>query len=246
MSKTAAVKAFTAEQEKVLRGWTACYPYPIMGLIEAMRQVQQWHLCIKPEDEAFLAELFKTTRTHVHGVATFFPYFTQKPTGRQRIGLCHGLSCAMAGSDKMAGCLETKLGVKEKQTTKDGQFSWEEMECLGACDFAPALIVNEKLKGKATDEMIQQVMGKQSRYDRFVSIVAPQAGHEQAGYRARDMSGEKQRDMKLKRENKGASSSRPIVPAVAEYSRLVSDISGLLERARRTSVLAVNGILTAA
>ena len=155
-----AVKSpFTPEQEKALKAWTTHYPYPMMGLLEAMRAVQQWHLCIRPEDEAYLAALFETSGAHVHEVATFFPYFTQKPTGRRRIGLCHGISCALAGSDKMASCLEKALGVPEGETTPDGEFSWEEMECLGACDFAPALLVNEELKGRATEDSIAKVKG---------------------------------------------------------------------------------------
>lgn len=149
---------FTSEQEKELAGWTTCYPYPMMGLIEAMRAVQEWHRCIRPEDEGYLAELFNTTVAHVHEVATFFPFFTQKPVGRSRIGICRTLSCQLAGSREMVKCLESKLGVKAGQTTPDGEFSFEEMECLGACDHAPALIVNEELKGRATEELIDSIV----------------------------------------------------------------------------------------
>jgi NADH:ubiquinone oxidoreductase subunit E len=147
-----------SELKKSLERWTRQYPYPIMGLIEAMREVQETELHVSVEAEAYLAELFKTTLSHVHGVATFFPYFTQEPTGRHRVGLCHGLSCAMAGADKAAACLEKKLGVGEKETTKDGKFSWEEMECLGACELAPAMQVNEEMKGKATEELIERLL----------------------------------------------------------------------------------------
>lgn len=143
--------------KKSLERWTTEYPYPIMGLIEAMREVQEKELRISSEAEQYLAQLFNTTVTHVHGVATFFPYFTQEKTGKHRIGLCHGLSCAMAGADKAAKCLQEKLGVEEKETTKDGKFSWEEMECLGACEQAPALQVNDEMKGKATEELISRI-----------------------------------------------------------------------------------------
>lgn len=145
---------FTPEQQKELQGWTTHYPYPIMGLLEAMRSVQTWHRCIKPEDVVYLADLFKTSVSHVHQVATFFPMFTQRPAGKHRFGICHGLSCAIAGADKIAKCLEKTLGARQHETTADGAFSWEEMECLGACDFAPALLVDEHLEGKATEEMV--------------------------------------------------------------------------------------------
>jgi NADH-quinone oxidoreductase subunit E len=159
MSTAAARKVFTPtpEQKKELEGWLTYYPYPIMGLLEAMRSVQTWFRCIPPEAEVYLAELFKTSVSHIHQVATFFPTFTQKPAGKHRVGICHGLSCAMQGSDKIAKCLEKTLGVRERVTTADGNFSWEEMECIGACEFAPALLVDEHLKGKATEESVAKL-----------------------------------------------------------------------------------------
>ena len=88
------------------------------------------------------------------------PYFTAQPVGRHRIGLCRTLSCALAGSDKMAARLEAKLGVKEGAVTPDGRLSFERMECLGACEQAPALLVNEELHGKATEALVDSLVEK--------------------------------------------------------------------------------------
>ncbi len=154
------VSPFTREQEEKLKGWTTHYPYPIMGLLEALRDVQLWSLCIKPEHEVYLAQLFGTTTTRVHEVATFFPMFTREPVGRRRIGVCHGLSCAMAGADKVCHSLEKALGVEEGGTTPDGEFTWEELECIGACDYAPAFQVNDVLQGKATDDAVAKAVKK--------------------------------------------------------------------------------------
>ena len=154
MSKTAVKSPFTPEQETILLGWTKRYPYSSMGLIEALRSVQDWHRRVSPDAAARVAEIFSLPFNRVWGVATFFPTFTTKPTGKHRIGLCHGLSCWLAGSPQMAKCLESTLGVAEKEVTKDGRFSWEEMECLGACEQGPALQVNARLQGQATEEKI--------------------------------------------------------------------------------------------
>ncbi|MBI5884443.1 MAG: NAD(P)H-dependent oxidoreductase subunit E [Elusimicrobia bacterium] len=148
---------FSPEQEKVLKSWTTRYPYPMMGLLEAMRQVQEWHCRVTPEDSAFLARIFETTITHVHGVATFYPQFTAEPMGRKRVCLCRGLSCRLKGSEEMARYLETKLGVKDGQTSKDGGVSLETVECLGACDCGPALSVNDELIGAATKESVDKL-----------------------------------------------------------------------------------------
>ena len=64
----------------------------------------------------------------------------------------------MAGSQEMCRCLEKKLGLKAGETTSDGRFSFETMECLGACDQAPALLVNDELKGAATEEAISRIV----------------------------------------------------------------------------------------
>jgi NADH:ubiquinone oxidoreductase subunit F (NADH-binding)/NADH:ubiquinone oxidoreductase subunit E len=145
----------TPELKKELEGWTTHYPYPIMGLLEALRSVQTAYRCIPADAEVYLAELFKTSVSHVHQVATFFPSFTQKPAGEHRVGICHGLSCAMKGAGQLSACLEKTLGVKEKDTTPDGRLSWEEMECIGACELAPAVLLDERLMGRGSEAMME-------------------------------------------------------------------------------------------
>lgn len=158
MTAPAAVKTpFTPEQEAVLLGWTKRYPYSNMGLVEALRSVQEWKRCVTPESAARVAEIFELPFNRVWSVATFFPTFTTKPTGKHRVGLCHGLSCWLAGSGKMEKCLEGELGTKAFETSADGRLSWEPMECLGACEQGPALLVNDRLQGAATEEKIKKL-----------------------------------------------------------------------------------------
>lgn len=151
------MKPFTDEQEKFLSGWTKKYPYPNLGLIEALRSVQDWHRTISPEAASRVADLFSLSFNHVWGVATFFPTFTRWKTGEKRVGVCHGLSCSLKGSSRAEKSLEKALGVPKKKCTADGKFSWETMECLGACEQAPALLVNDRLAGPATDEAIAKL-----------------------------------------------------------------------------------------
>jgi NADH:ubiquinone oxidoreductase subunit E len=156
-AKTAVKSPFSAEQEKVLIEWSKHYPYPNLGLIEALRSVQDWNRMISPEAAARVAEIFDLPFNRVWGVVNFFPTFTIKPTGKHRIGLCHGLSCYLKGSNKMEACLEKTFGVPAKTPTADGKFSWEAMECLGACEQGPALQVNDRLQGAATEERISKL-----------------------------------------------------------------------------------------
>ena len=155
--KAPAKSPFSAEQEKVLLAWTKRYPYVNMGLSEALRAVQDWHRMVSPEAAAAVADIFQLPFNHVWGVATFFPTFTRWKTGAQRVGVCHGLSCFLKGSGKAEKCLEKTLGVPKKQATPDGRLSWETMECLGACEQGPALLVNDRLVGTATEEAISKL-----------------------------------------------------------------------------------------
>jgi NADH:ubiquinone oxidoreductase subunit E len=148
---------FSPEQEKALKAWTTHYPFPMMGMLEAMRQVQAWHQAVTAADEAYLAELFKTNAAHVHEVATFYPAFTAKPAGRRRVCLCRGLSCRLKGSGEMAGRLSEKLGALDGGVSTDGEVGFETVECLGACDCAPALSVDDELIGPATPESVDQL-----------------------------------------------------------------------------------------
>ncbi len=122
-----------------------------MGLTQALRDVQDWHGLISPEAESTLAEIFGVTPTEVREVHTFYPYFSRTQKGRYRIDVCRNLSCHLAGAQAVCEKLRAAIG-EPGRASDDGLFSWEEVECLGACEMAPALSVNDELQGAATPE----------------------------------------------------------------------------------------------
>ncbi|HAH05843.1 MAG TPA: NADH-quinone oxidoreductase subunit NuoF [Elusimicrobia bacterium] len=149
---------FTPEQEAALKAWTQRYPDPAMGLVEALRDVQRWHGRLSPEAEDWVAVLFKLPLNRVHGVATFYPFFTAKPAGKHRVCVCRNLSCHRAGSPRMLEHLRKRLGVPEGEPTPDQLISYQGVECLGACDHAPALSVDDELVGAASEELLDEVV----------------------------------------------------------------------------------------
>lgn len=80
---------------------------------------------------------------HVHGVATFYTMYNKKPVGKFHIQVCANISCYLAGSDQITEHLCHKLGIEKGQTTKDKNFTIDEVQCLGACGFAPVAQINE-------------------------------------------------------------------------------------------------------
>jgi NADH-quinone oxidoreductase subunit E len=78
----------------------------------------------------------------VREVATFYTMYRLHPVGRHHIGVCNSVSCWAMGSENILRHCEERLGIQPGQTTKDGQFSLEEVACLASCDAAPAVLVN--------------------------------------------------------------------------------------------------------
>ncbi|MCX5790055.1 MAG: NAD(P)H-dependent oxidoreductase subunit E, partial [Elusimicrobia bacterium] len=149
---------FTPEQLGRLEAWTKRYFAPRMGLIEALREVQDWHGRITVEDEREVARIFGLPPTQVREVSTFYPYFTRDTAGAARVSVCRNVSCCLAGAKRVQERLERELGVPEGRATPDGKASWEQAECLGACDMAPAVSVNDELQGAATEEMLDKLI----------------------------------------------------------------------------------------
>jgi NADH:ubiquinone oxidoreductase subunit E len=94
-----------------------------------------------------------------YGVVTFYSQFRLKPTGENKIVACCGTACHVRGSEKIINNLKLELGLNEDEdTTQDGKFTLEEVACLGTCSFAPVVLVNGVVRGKAgSDALIKEI-----------------------------------------------------------------------------------------
>ena len=94
----------------------------------------------------------------VYEVATFYSMFETKPVGRHHISVCTNISCMLRGGEEILEHCEQRLGIGHKQTTPDGVFSLEEVECIGACSWAPAVQVNYDFHENLTAEKMDGVL----------------------------------------------------------------------------------------
>ena len=85
------------------------------------------------------------TPEELDGVATFYNLIYRRPVGRHVILMCDSVSCWIMGYDRMRGCLKEKFGIAPGETTSDGRFTLLPVPCLGTCDKAPAMMVDEDL-----------------------------------------------------------------------------------------------------
>ena len=97
----------------------------------------------------------------VYEVATFYGMYDLKEQGRHKVCVCNSISCLLNGSEELIEHVEKTYGVKPGQMTKDGRFTFKEVECLGACKDAPAVLIgktyHEKLSAPQLDKLIDEL-----------------------------------------------------------------------------------------
>jgi NADH-quinone oxidoreductase subunit E len=121
------------------------YEQPSAATIEALKIVQKHRGWVSDEAVKDIAEKLKTSAADVDSVATFYNLIFRKPVGRHVIFQCDSVSCHIMGADGLRAKLEAKLGIKPGQTTPDGRFTLLPIVCLGTCDRAPAMLVDQDL-----------------------------------------------------------------------------------------------------
>ena len=127
--------------------------------IEALREVQGSHGWISDEDLCDIARVLGLSPDELDGVATFYNLVFRRPVGRHVILLCDSVSCWIMGYEAVRDCLEKRLGTTLGQTTTDGRFTLLPTVCLGACDHAPALMVDDDLHGDLDLHRLDEVLG---------------------------------------------------------------------------------------
>lgn len=120
---------------------------------------------ISPAAVDYVAERVGVSPAWVKGVVSFYSMFREKPIGKYHLNVCSNLMCQLMGSDKLEACIHDKLGIKDGETTPDGKFTYtRQVECLAACGYAPAMLVNndfhELLDAEKMAKLIDELLSK--------------------------------------------------------------------------------------
>ena len=127
----------------------------------AMLQDMQRHFNYIPrEGMEALAEYLDCPLSSLYAMATFYKALSLKPKGRHIIKLCDGTACHIRGSVNLVGGVERLLGIQAGETSADGQFSLELVNCLGSCALAPVMVVDDTYYGKVTMERLPEILGQ--------------------------------------------------------------------------------------
>jgi NADH-quinone oxidoreductase subunit E len=126
--------------------------------LKALKIIQKYRCWVSDEAIGEVAFLIGMTPGELDSVATFYPFIFRRPVGRHVIFLCDTVSCWIMGYEALLAHLMNRLGIEMGQTTPDNRFTLLPVACLGACDHAPAMMVDRELHGNLTFEKIDKIL----------------------------------------------------------------------------------------
>ena len=115
---------------------------------------------LSPDELEMVGELLNVPKATVKSTSTFYAMFRHQPMGRHLIQLCTNVACMIMGGERLVDVLKGKYGLEPNLTSPDNRFSLVIMECIGACDRAPAMLVDTSFYGNLTEESIIEILEK--------------------------------------------------------------------------------------
>jgi NADH-quinone oxidoreductase subunit E len=144
-----------------IKALPARYPQPRSAVMPALDLAQEEIGHLTQEAMTEVAHALQLDPGYVEGVATFYTLFHLEPVGKHRFYVCTNLSCTLRGAEEIVEHLRGAIGVKEAgEVSSDGLFSYEEVECMGACEYAPMCRVDHRYGYDLTPEKIDALLAE--------------------------------------------------------------------------------------
>ena len=134
--------------------WRKAAILPVLHLAQ-----KEWGY-ITLEGLRYVADMLDIPPAHAAGVMSFYPMFHKAPVGEVVIHVCGTLSCALCGAGELTKHLKEKLKIDVGETTGDGRFTLAKVECIAACEGAPAVLINEELHRCVTREKLDELLDR--------------------------------------------------------------------------------------
>ncbi len=128
------------------------------NLLPLLKKAQEKSRYVSQKFMAKTADSLNLSMSEVYGVSTFYSFLTTKPLGRNVIRVCKSVPCYLQGSQMILQSIEDEIGIKPGEVTRDKKFSLELANCIGACDRAPAMLVNHDVHGNLTPRKISRIL----------------------------------------------------------------------------------------
>lgn len=169
--------AFTKDDLEEIEKIKAKFPTNKAATLQVLWVGQRRFGHVEPEVQKLVAHTLEVPEAHVHGVASFYTQYYKEEQGKFVLDVCTCLSCQLCGGYDILHHLEEKLGIQEGETTDDGMFTIKEVECLGACGYAPMLqLTNGVYINNLNEEKIDRLVDdlKNGKMPEFESMQMPQ------------------------------------------------------------------------
>jgi NADH-quinone oxidoreductase subunit E len=155
------MSALSAHILEEIKELPAKYPQPRSAVMPALDLAQEELGHLTPEAMSEVAAALALDPGYVEGVATFYSLFHLEPTGKHRFYVCTNLSCMLRGANEIVDHLKESIGVSAaERVSGDGLFSYEEVECLGACEYAPMMRLDQRYHYDLTPEKIDALIAE--------------------------------------------------------------------------------------
>lgn len=157
MSTTVAVPIITPQMRAEIEAYLPCYPTKQAVTLPALHIINEHLRCVPEGAIPELAKILELSPAQIYDTLSFYQFFKSKPCGKVRAWVCRSISCSLRGGEEVLDALSEKLGVSPGDTTNDGKITLEFGECLGLCDFAPAMLANETVYKDMTVEKAAEI-----------------------------------------------------------------------------------------
>jgi NADH-quinone oxidoreductase subunit E len=149
---------FSPELEKRFQKLLTQYPWRRSALIPMLLYAQDEIGYLSDEVISDIARRVELTELEVRNVISYYSLLRTKPSGKYVVQVCTNISCMLRGAEEVFDHCKERLGVDHKQVTRDGKFSLEEVECIGACSWAPAIQVNYDFHLNVTPKTMDAIL----------------------------------------------------------------------------------------
>ena len=140
------------------------YPSKQAVTLPALHVVQQERGCVSNKAIHEIADLLDLSPAQINDTLSFYGFFRteESPLGQKRIWVCRSLPCMLRGGEELLAELSRRWGIQPGETTPDGKISLELAECLGACDGAPCILLDDELHSSVTADEVEEISNRPS------------------------------------------------------------------------------------
>ncbi|OPZ88294.1 MAG: NADP-reducing hydrogenase subunit HndA [bacterium ADurb.Bin429] len=136
------------------------YPARPSSLIAVLQDLQEALNFLPPVALNRVASALHVPRSQVYHVATFYKAFSLTPRGKHLVSICRGTACHVQGDEKVADMLHAELGIRDGETSADGEFTLQSVRCLGCCSLAPVIMIDREVFGNLTAAALRRALAQ--------------------------------------------------------------------------------------